>query len=213
MADFYGATSLTGGGAGALDAIDGADLSDGDGAVVIKDGMHHVYHLDASSGATEAVPKVIAPDNNPGTKRWVLANGTQARLSLGADQAIATATWTKVDFSVADYDERGEHVPASDRLVLDEAGYYRLTWALVLDAIGSTKGGQVQVHINSAAYAGGDNKTGNDTFTYDKWNGSIEAFFAAGTTIELYFYHDYGSNRNLKISADGGCKYCISRIG
>jgi len=72
MSNFYGATSLVGGGAGALDNIDGAGLSDGDGAVVITDSTAYFYHLDATSGQEESSPDIIAPDSNPGTKRWIL---------------------------------------------------------------------------------------------------------------------------------------------
>ena len=71
-ADFYGATSLTGGVAGALDYIDGDNLLDGDGAFVITDGTSYQYRLDATSGAAQLSPRIIAPDTNPGTKRWVL---------------------------------------------------------------------------------------------------------------------------------------------
>lgn len=70
---YYGVTSLTGGGAGALDVCaDGADLNDGDGALAIISGLVYVYRLNATSGAAENSPKVIAPDVNPGTKRWIL---------------------------------------------------------------------------------------------------------------------------------------------
>jgi hypothetical protein len=64
-------TSLTGGGAGALDSIDGGSLIDGDRAFCIVGGAFMVYYLDADSGASESVPNVIAPDTNPGTKRWI----------------------------------------------------------------------------------------------------------------------------------------------
>jgi len=74
MSNFYGATSLIGGGSGALDAIDGSDLSDGDGAVVIQDGSFTMYHLDATKDEAESSPLIISPDDNAGTKRWVLAN-------------------------------------------------------------------------------------------------------------------------------------------
>lgn len=74
MSNFYGATSKTGGGSGALDAIDGANLADGDGAVVIQDGSFTMYHLDATKDEAENSPLIISPDSNAGTKRWVLAN-------------------------------------------------------------------------------------------------------------------------------------------
>lgn len=73
MANFYGRTALIGGASGALDELDGADLADGDGAmaIVAGDGVY-CYTLDADSGAAEASPDVIAPDTNPGDKRWIL---------------------------------------------------------------------------------------------------------------------------------------------
>lgn len=67
------ASSLTGGGEGALDAIDGRNVSDGDRAVVIAD-LVYFYILDADSGLSESSPNVIAPDTNPENKRWVLVD-------------------------------------------------------------------------------------------------------------------------------------------
>lgn len=80
MANFYGATSLIGGGTGALDnlvdangdPIGGDGLNDGDGAVVITSSGLFVYYLDATSGLSESSPDVIAPDVTPGAKRWIL---------------------------------------------------------------------------------------------------------------------------------------------
>ncbi len=71
MLNFYGATALTGGGTGALDKLDGDDLSDKDGALVILATGIHLYILDDDSGAGENSPDIIAPDTNPGTKRWI----------------------------------------------------------------------------------------------------------------------------------------------
>ena len=65
-------TALTGGGAGALDAVDGAALVDGDIAIVMTSGLLYFYELDADSALAEASPGVIAPDTNAGDKRWVL---------------------------------------------------------------------------------------------------------------------------------------------
>ena len=67
-------TSLTGGSATALDGIDGNSLVDGDRAYVLIPGTltFYVYRLNATSGAAESSPNVIAPDTNPGNKRWIL---------------------------------------------------------------------------------------------------------------------------------------------
>ena len=69
----YHRTVITGGGT-ALDGIDGATLADGDAAIVILSNQAYFYLLNATSGATESSPGIIAPDTNPGTKRWILQN-------------------------------------------------------------------------------------------------------------------------------------------
>lgn len=73
MANIYGRSALTGGATGALDALDGNILADLDIAVTVVLGSGVFFHiLDADSGAAEDIPRVIAPDTNPGTKRWLL---------------------------------------------------------------------------------------------------------------------------------------------
>lgn len=68
--NFYWAIALTGGGSGALDAIDGANLQDKEAAIVITPTKFSVHTLKATSGAAENSPDVIAPDTNAGLKRW-----------------------------------------------------------------------------------------------------------------------------------------------
>lgn len=72
----YHCTALTGGGQGALDAVDGAALTGGETAITFYgSGPTRVmmHTLDAFSGEEEDAPWVIAPDANAGTKRWILA--------------------------------------------------------------------------------------------------------------------------------------------
>ena len=76
------ATALTGGGEGALDAINGNLLLDKYGAIVAVGGdKYYFYTLDEDSGLAESSPDVIAPDANAGLKRWILTEvfgaGTQ----------------------------------------------------------------------------------------------------------------------------------------
>ena len=67
----YTKSSLTGGIAGSLDSIDGADLSNGDKAIVISETDTRAYILDADSGLAEDGDDVISPDTNAGDKRWI----------------------------------------------------------------------------------------------------------------------------------------------
>jgi len=71
MANFYGATALTGGTSGCLDAINGALLSDGDMALVRTLTTAYEYTLDADSAAAQSSPGVISPVTNAGDKRWI----------------------------------------------------------------------------------------------------------------------------------------------
>ena len=81
--NFYGATSLIGGGSGALDKIDGADLVDKDAALVVTSTKMYIYFLDATSGAAESSPDVVVPDTNAGTKRWILSNIDGSSVVMG----------------------------------------------------------------------------------------------------------------------------------
>lgn len=83
MANYiYGAISLTGGGTGSLDAIDGDILAANDACIVFMNNTTYIYSLDASSGAAENSPEIIAPDSNPGTKRWLLVRTNADQIDL-----------------------------------------------------------------------------------------------------------------------------------
>jgi len=91
----YAKTALTGGAANALDGIDGAVLSDGDRALVYYGGNSYDYILDADSGATESKRNIIQPDNNAGTKRWVLQLEAGIKIKpQGAPDAESTGAIT-----------------------------------------------------------------------------------------------------------------------
>ena len=69
---YYSPKELTGGGADALDFIDGAGLNDDDIAIVSYNNIIYFYRLESTSGAAENSPYVISPDTNAGNKRWLL---------------------------------------------------------------------------------------------------------------------------------------------
>jgi hypothetical protein len=71
--NWYPASDLIGGGIGALDAIDGSDLNEGDRAIVITSDSVYFYTLNSTSGASESSPDTISPDENAGDKRWILS--------------------------------------------------------------------------------------------------------------------------------------------
>jgi hypothetical protein len=64
--------ALTGGGDGALDAIDGNLLNDGCFAITVTSSMTYIHQLDEDNGSAESSPDIVKPDSNAGDKRWVL---------------------------------------------------------------------------------------------------------------------------------------------
>lgn len=89
----YHCVNLTGGiNSTYLDYADGNSLLDKDRAFVIVAGVAYLYELNATSGAAESSPNVIAPDTNAGTKRWIL---------IGQNLAGLTFTAAAVGFTIA----------------------------------------------------------------------------------------------------------------
>lgn len=88
----YFRTSLTGGTSGDLDSIDGAILSNGDGAIVILSGWAYFYHLNATSGEAESSPNTIKPDINANNKRWELINVKEADSLLDGREVFIQAS-------------------------------------------------------------------------------------------------------------------------
>lgn len=68
----YSATSLIGGGSGALDSISGTNLTDLDSAMVFTADTFYFYILDDDSAAAESSPDIIEPAATAGNKRWIL---------------------------------------------------------------------------------------------------------------------------------------------
>ena len=83
----YIKTALLGGTTNSVDGIDGADLLDGDFAFTTISGVLYHHVLDDDSAAAEFSPDIIAPDQNPGDKRWILQN-----VSLASPGAIGGTT-------------------------------------------------------------------------------------------------------------------------
>lgn len=98
---YFSKTALTGGGATALDYLDGDLLTDGDIAFVMVSNVLYVYKMDADSAAAESSPDIISPDTNAGDKRWLLQNyypqlGTDLKLNGYQITSHRDDHWTKV---------------------------------------------------------------------------------------------------------------------
>ena len=84
-----------------MDGVDGAALVDGNLAFVTYGDVIYHYILDDDSGAAESSPDVIAPDTNPGNKRWILQSHRSATatakgiVELDTDAEAVTGTDTE----------------------------------------------------------------------------------------------------------------------
>jgi hypothetical protein len=146
----FARNALTGGGAGAIDTIDGSKLADGDLILTAVPATRILYAhiLDADSGAAEASPVTISPDTNAGNKRHVMA--TLAALGL----AFPAAQVASADANTFDDYEKGNWTPSIKfggasvgMTYTTQAGYYTklgrvviLTGTCVLSAKGSSTG-------------------------------------------------------------------------
>ena len=77
LGKLYVRRQFTGGGSDALDGIDGANLQNGEGALVINGGNFYFYEYIEGATDTENPPYVIAPDTNA-NGRWFLRNVSDA---------------------------------------------------------------------------------------------------------------------------------------
>lgn len=145
-------TGLIGGEATKLDSIDGAGLVDGDAAFVNVSNVQYIYRLDADSAAAESSPNIIAPDTNPGDKRWILQNILSSAPVLGtpASGTLTNCTGLPVSTGISGL---GANMaawladPTSAKLaatVTDETGSGKLVFAtsptLVTPTIGAASG-------------------------------------------------------------------------
>lgn len=140
--------ALTGGADGAVDGIDGANLSDGDVVIAIVEdsGVYH-YVVDGScSACVESVPKLIIPDVNPGTKGLrleeafakIIAADTTYYVdpSGGSDttgNGTAGAPWATIPHAVQSLNAYYWDVSAVDITIQVANGTIALTSDIVID--------------------------------------------------------------------------------
>lgn len=91
-----------GGGLGAVDKIDGAALQDKEGFLVITPTVFAPFSLDVNSGAGENSPQIIAPNTNPGDKRWILTGGVFAGLTLYDSISVFHASYPNVTIDASE---------------------------------------------------------------------------------------------------------------
>ena len=153
MSKGFGATSLIGGGTGALDAIPVADLSDGNACTVYTSlGAYH-YHYNATSGATENSPYVIKPDDvGGGDQRWILLTPhgafSHVRVDRAATLSIPDAVWTTFPYNgTKDHDTLSEYNITTGIFTAIYAGKYLVNAIYSWESISFTIGQEIAIGI------------------------------------------------------------------
>lgn len=113
---WYSKTTLTGGGATALDGINHSNLVNGDIAYVWVSGTLYTYKYNSGSSASESSPTIIAPDS--GTGRWEL----QSPYSLSVAQIAYASTTALVSGSTT--------LPIDDTIPQNSEGFEIITCAV-----------------------------------------------------------------------------------
>lgn len=121
-------TSLTGGASTALDGANGNQLTDGDLAMVADGTDIYHYRLDDSSGAAESSPSIISPDNDAGTKRWILQNVYGATAGVIPPTGVSL-TGGIVGMSLSNDTDTDHDILISAGACMDSTGAYHLSAA------------------------------------------------------------------------------------
>ena len=160
--------------------------------------------------------KITAADWNALVNGMNLANSgtaTKGRPAVMATDtsttAITTGTWTALTFAAEEYDTSGMHSTTTNtgRLTVQtgDGGLYHVTAAVALDYNGTAKSCGLMLRKNAAgSYTGGTLITQSSTLL--STNGvfissaslSTHVRLAATDYLELFVWHDKGSNLSLK---------------
>lgn len=180
-----------------LDYTDGDNLTDGDFALGIDaNGIHRAYRLNATSGATENSPYIIAPDTNPGTKRWeLMAPGgamTHIEYTKATAQSFPSGNTDTILYDTEVEDTLSEYNTTTGVFTATAAGTYHVSFALLTDNVTWLAGTPMDLVIkkNGTAYRKGSHiyLFAGVTTAFSVWL-SASITLAASDTLEFCFHH------------------------
>jgi hypothetical protein len=133
------------------------------------------------------VPSWATPAGSSGPAFWA---------SNGSNQSLASATWTKVNFTVERFDT--DSCFASSRFTPTKSGYYQINAQIKIDNNGTCK---AAFYKNGTSYDLMSDFRGNTTFSA---NGTTLMFLNGSTDyVEMYAYGD-GSTRTVTGGSSAG---------
>jgi len=191
--------------------------TDGDNTNVLQtDGNGVLTWVAAGGGAGTFVALTDTPANYAGSGgKFAVVNGgenaldfttltgtggflSRCSVSLGSDQTIATATWTKVELDTEAYDDGAEFDSAVDYdFTATDAGYYDIkASAGTTDWVVASKSFQVAIAVNGTRVVFGKEDchvqlTQRDCIAKD-------LYLAASDIVTLMVYQDTGGNIDIQ---------------
>lgn len=150
------------------------------------------------------------------TTRWFpilslgdLVRGHGARVYRDAAQVIATATDTKVEFNAETYDLSTEFDSTTNyRFTPTSAGRYLVQTTIAFDdVIGHSKEWYVTIKKNGVVHARSLSYVRDETSKIPMTLPDIVDMDGSTDYIEVFIYHEHGSNRNLDGEATGARVY------
>ena len=122
--------------------------------------------------------------------------GSKCRVHRASAQAIATGTWTKVQFNVVDFDTLSEYDAITNyRFIATNAGYYFIAAIITLANVGTDVVVKAAIQQNGAGLATGQFHSAFTNFLGAPVSGVF--YLNAADYIEGWVYHEAGASRNL----------------
>lgn len=152
-----------------------------------------------------------------GTANFLRADGTwaspgggwscAARAYRSAAMAVQTATYSKIQFDVENYDLGGNF--ANFKFTAPANGYYLITATVGLDLVADGKRFFIFIYIDGSRWAQRGIHTGRAQEIYADIT-SIE-YLTAGREVEIYVWHDHGAARDVRTGRDKTW-ICVTRL-
>jgi len=153
----------------------------------------------AQWGYLGAMDQGVATTDNVTHDKLSLSNQSGCSVTLSADQAVATATYTVIIFDTENYDKQNEYDTTNGKFTAATSGRYLVCATLRYETLGDGDYVRAAVYLNNGLFiynqliAGGALRLSPTISTIVN--------MAANDYITIKAYHNYGANRNVE--ADG----------
>ena len=194
-----GASSLTGGGTGALDAVECDDIigdnsyraiADGDIAIVVTSSNYYMYSYDATGSNSENSPSIIVPNDRAsdcsGLGQWELVydNNSHSPVSLASGVNTLTLSTQEIDTD-ATVEQLADITPTNDAILgFNGSGNLENKTSLTVD---------VDLGTQESTTAGRLGRTSGDLLTMGNNAGSGTLYFNPNTGGSYTGAHAFGS--------------------